>query len=277
MKKKKGWQSYNCIYCNNGQSGKLGDHAVAKAFFPQDEFGNLFGNPKLVTAPACKDCNISFRNDEMYLRDVLIHSCDIDALYDYESKNGFFIAIDKGKRIVRRSLHSIINNPLVLSEFKENLCEMDVYTESGLYIGKYPARKASWDKMKRVLAKTFKNLYFNVFGEPLANDNDVIVVNVEDIKNTKHFESVVGMLKREGKTQVLAENIFKFIWLELEFNLPSRHVCFLLEYYNRAQFLCYNFDPKYKNEKEGNAIDDMFYKNDNRIISYCMTRKRIDL
>ena|SRR5579859_460376 len=144
-----------CTYCGmelhrHGVSNK--EHAVARQFFPEPRPVDL----NKVVVPSCRTCNEAPKRDEDYVRGLL--SLSRAALSD------------AGQRIHPVAMRALQKDRGLRDAIRRGL-KRDVALRSpgGVYLGQAMTQTIAWDRVKRVLAKWARGLYFKEYGERLES------------------------------------------------------------------------------------------------------------
>jgi len=154
-----------CIYC--GSSEKLTkDHIPPKCLFPEPTPRNL------ITVPCCEKCNRKFSKDDEYFRDVILMREDIFDLEDLETLRNKVI------RSLRRAESSKYKKKLISGSEKIN-----VFTKNGLFIGEKTTYNVDLNRLRKVIDRITRGLYFKKEGKVLDQNYDVKTYTSEDIAN----------------------------------------------------------------------------------------------
>jgi len=143
-----------CVYC--GQLADTKDHIPSKSLFSRG--GKDIKNPIIV--PSCLKCNQGFSLDEEYFRNFI---CGLALEHSFHAKQLFFSKIKK----------SIQRRPQIGYKALEQMKLVDLYTKSGLYIGKRTmiyVTENDWSRYFNVLDKYIKGLVFYEFKSTLPTE-----------------------------------------------------------------------------------------------------------
>jgi HNH endonuclease len=141
-----------CIYCGKKEPNER-DHIPPKSFFPEPRPSNL------ITVPSCSDCNREYGKTDEIVRNLLtsldtteIHQAVIEQLGD------------KRNRALERNggIHSF-------KYLLENITLVDRFSESGSYLGKFPAFKLDTDVMDKFIERMARGLLFHLTGIGFGN------------------------------------------------------------------------------------------------------------
>lgn len=129
-----------CVYC-----GKIGpvtdDHVPPQAIFPE------LARSGLIHVPCCAECNGSFSKDDEYFRSRLVLRFDVsesDAPVDSVLR-GFFKPEKRGFR----------------DAFERSLLVADIQSPGGIHLGTAPAYQVHLPRMRRVVSRIVKGLFFH--------------------------------------------------------------------------------------------------------------------
>jgi len=172
-----------CIYC--GSSKKITkDHIPPKCLFPEPVPKNL------ITIPSCEKCNQKFSKDDEYFRDVILMREDI---FDLEG-------LEKLRNKVIRSLRRVES-----SKYKKSLISgserVNVFTKSGLFTGKKTTYNVDLNRLRNVINRITRGIYYKKEGEVLDENYDVKTYTSEDIAEWN--------LDSQKEWIVLIDNLFK--------------------------------------------------------------------
>lgn len=147
-----------CIFC--GAIADTREHIPAKQFFKG------IPDKPLITVPSCKTCNKSFQKDEDFFRQFFT-----GMLVDRS---------DKAKELLRNEItRSIKRAPALARQMFNQMQLVNVYTKSGIYLGKKTAYKVSdsdGKRIDRIVNKIIKGLFFYKFKQFLPEDWIVKIV-----------------------------------------------------------------------------------------------------
>lgn len=129
-----------CIYC--GKKSNSRDHIPSKNLFP------FVQNLKLITVPACIECNNGYSADEVFFRDQIV------ALTSGKSITAEYMLDTKIKRSIRRK-------PALALEMFSRMSLVDHYS-GGIYLGKKTAVQMTdvvWERLHRILTKILRDYF----------------------------------------------------------------------------------------------------------------------
>jgi hypothetical protein len=146
-----------CVYCGEKKKTTK-DHVISQNLFPEE-----YKKKNMIIVPCCVDCNRSFSLDEEYFRIFLCgaaleHSRHADALF-----------FTKVRRCIQR-------RPQIISDMYKRMDLVDLYTKSGIYLGKRTRInfQQDWERYCNVLSKYVKGLFFHEFKRILPVDYKMI-------------------------------------------------------------------------------------------------------
>jgi hypothetical protein len=136
-----------CVYCGESKETTR-DHVISNNLFPDS-----YKKKNVITVPSCKKCNKGFSLDEEYFR---LFVCPAGLERSQYADELFF---SKLKRCVQR-------RPQIISKMLNQMDLIDLYTKSGVYIGKkarIQVAEEDWIRYCNVLDKYIKGLFFHEF------------------------------------------------------------------------------------------------------------------
>lgn len=152
-----------CIYCGK-EDNLTKDHIPPKCLFPDQK------PEKLITVPCCNSCNRRFSKDDEYFRDMVLMREDI---FDQEG-------LDNLRNKVKRSLKRR-ESLKYTSNLISGIEMVDVLTKSGLYIGRKARYDVDLNRLRNVINRVTKGLYYYEEKRILDENYDVITFTMEDI------------------------------------------------------------------------------------------------
>jgi hypothetical protein len=128
------------------------EHAIGRQFFPEPRPADL----DKVIVPSCRTCNEAPKRDEDYLRGLL--SLSRAALSD------------AGKRIHPVAMRALEKDRGLREAIRRGIQDnVALSSPDGAYIGPAMTQTIAWDRVKRVLEKWVRGLYWKEYGERLAS------------------------------------------------------------------------------------------------------------
>lgn len=211
-----------CAYCGSPNNLR-DDHVPPKNLFPPRP------RPALITVPACADCHsVTSKDDEYFrlkvcLRDDVGHHPDARTNWQTIFRS---LKRDKSAGLARQ----------VLSDIRY----MDLKTPSGLYLGKRMAYDVDMNRIRRVVERVVRGLYFAESGNPLGLSNEVRVYEGEDLARQPR-----GVLKQLQQTiliplaglppTVIGDGVFLYSYQIMKEN--SSYSVWAISFYGRLPFL----------------------------------------
>ena len=123
----------------------------------------MFSRPypsDLLTVPCCEICQPGWSNDDEYFR-TLVLSCD-NLQTDPRTKRVTASVLRSLTKPSKKGFAKMMGDSLTLAE---------LFTPSGLFVGKRPAIKVDSDRIERVLLRVLKALFYNEFRVPVPGDH----------------------------------------------------------------------------------------------------------
>ena len=153
-----------CAYCGTSENLDT-DHVPPKNLFPKPRPNNL------ITVSACKNCHSETSKDDEYF---YIKLCLRDDVGTHPSARANWDSIFRSlKRDEAAGLKET---------FLSDLHNIHLYTPSGLYAGKSVVYNVDLERLRKVVKKTIRGLYFAESKQPLGLNNEVRVYCNEDLE-----------------------------------------------------------------------------------------------
>ncbi len=152
-----------CAYC--GSSGILTkDHVPPKNLFPAPRPSNL------VSVPACKTCHGNTSKDDEYFRLKI-------SMRDGIGSN------PAARATWSRAFYSLSRSQAtgLRTRFLSDLRYVNLKTPSGLYVGRRLGYDVDMNRIRSVVGRIVRGLYFAESGKPLGLNNEVRVYTDEDL------------------------------------------------------------------------------------------------
>lgn len=140
-----------CVFC--GRSASTMDHVPPEGIFPDPKPRDL------ITVPACNDCNEGSSKDDEYFRAIITTA---------EGNNEFAAQLVNQKIIPR-----FRRKPALLKSIMRDAKKIDVYSEGGIYLGKYPAIPCKPQRIQAVVEKIIRGLFWHETKMVLGTDYEV--------------------------------------------------------------------------------------------------------
>jgi len=151
------------------------DHVVPRCLFIRP----YLQNP--ITVPTCDRCNGEKSLDDAFLRDFLT--------IDFRgSQNPTAQALfgTKVQRSLRRNSSDLLKSTL------PNVRVRSLHTRGGIYIGDFPQGQFDGDRLRRIIAKMVRGLYYDALKERIPEDYHVDV----QCHDPWNYYSVLEVFKR---------------------------------------------------------------------------------
>lgn len=155
-----------CIYCGS-KKNVTDDHIPPKTLFSKPRPSNL------ITIPSCQLCNSGASKDDEYFRDMLIMRED---LYNHP-------VVQKNLEVVYRSF-TYPNKKRYTDTLFSRMDLVDRFTEVGLYIGKYPIINIDLPRIRKVVNRIVRGLFYYELNRVLPFDFNVTTITAEDMNHT---------------------------------------------------------------------------------------------
>lgn len=186
-----------CVYCGSEQK-LTSDHIPPKSIFPKPRPRNL------VTVPCCKSCNSNYSKDDTYFRDMICLRQEI-------GNNPY---VQKLLPLVVRSI-TRKESQRYFGYIYSRMAEKDVFTTTGLWVGKQPTVVVDMIRISRVIERITKGLFYYEIGSILDLPYGVDVMTLEYL-NTLNYEQSRLFIKvflvpiLEVNFQDVGSGIFKY-------------------------------------------------------------------
>lgn len=145
-----------CVYCFNNP-GMTQDHVPPKSFFPRPRPSDL------ITVPCCQQCNQGAGKDEEFFLATFMFS-----------EAG---ATPTGEQLWAEKLDRMYQKNLGLRKtIARGLSHKQVWTPTGLYLGRHMTIKVDHPRLERVVEKIVRGLYYYEYGNPLPANTEVMTI-----------------------------------------------------------------------------------------------------
>jgi len=213
-----------CIYC--GQKGILSrDHVPPKTLFADPRPSNL------ISVPSCTTCNAGASLDDEYFR--LVHTLRIDIFTHPDAFRNW--------KSVKRSLYNPQKENFK-QVFLNTLQKINIYTKEGIFISETGIYEVDIQRIKRVVERTVKGLFYHEMKTRLSDNYEVTVFSSSEMtyfpSDVHNFlESEVFPLLISIKPKVIGRNVFSYrsFFADNDTNLSV----WLLIFYKTEAFLCW--------------------------------------
>lgn len=160
MSRKKGI----CAYC--GKASATVDHIPPKGLYSKPFPGDL------LTVPSCLKCNTGAAKDDEYFRSVMAVRHDT---YGRSDTTG---AAERTMRALTRAEGGGLRK-LLLGSVKE----VPLVTPAGLYVGSTGSFDVNMKRVRRVIERIARGLYYHHKGERVSSEAHVRTYDVESVKD----------------------------------------------------------------------------------------------
>ena len=220
-----------CAYCRE-EKKVTRDHVISRALFPKK-----YDKTNPIIVPSCRECNNGFSKDEEYFRQFLNF---FSMEHSKESKDIFNTKI-------RRSIE---RRPQIGHKAMSKMEIVDLFTESGIYLGKKTKIDISdedWIRHHTVLDKYIKGLFYHEFNRPLPVDYKIKHVLCDQDEFLLKVTSQVNKWNKENK------EIFAYAYNSIT---DSYNSIWVTVYYDSMVFISFVIA-----EKEYDKMEAMSKKN----------------
>jgi hypothetical protein len=216
-----------CVYC--GAGGKLTrDHVPPKGIFPKPRPSNL------VVIPACSKCNQGNSKDDEYFRLAL----------NVREELSSHPAVQKGQPAVLRSLLDA-NKPGMRQSFLNNIRFVEQVTPSGIFIKNQFALQTDTNRLRNVVKRTMRGLFYYHKKHRLPEMYDVLVCDEENFvqwpdSERAKFDPIINALKGQNPVTI-GEGVFSYCFGYNRDDPDSTY--WIFTFYERASYLGLTLPP----------------------------------
>lgn len=142
-----------CAYCGRQAEKAEREHVIPKLLFPKPL-------PQImVTVPACSRCNAEKKDDDEYLRDLLVidHENAGVSVLEGPLKEKMFRAAGRGQSLLARDM-------------RDKTCLVPVRTPAGLYAGHALGVPLDSERANRLFSRIVRGLHFKLYNRRLPDD-----------------------------------------------------------------------------------------------------------
>ena len=178
-----------CAYCGNRATTR--DHIPSRKFFPQPRPDNL------ITVPACSSCNNGTSADEEYF------------LLRVLASDG---AITPEAAAVSEELFEGILSPRrvrTLASFRSEMHWRPRISPAGVITGRDLEYPLDRNRVRRVMEKILRGLYFHEFGRPVPANHEVVVASYFT-RDPIIFEDPTIRGLMANRTEVRGRTVFQY-------------------------------------------------------------------
>ena len=207
----------HCIFCQNPADTR--EHIPAKQFFKE------VPEKDLITVPSCFKCNKSYQRDEDFFRQFYT-----GMLMD-RSKYATLLMDNEITRSIKRK-------PALAHQMFSQMQLVNVFTKSGIYVGKktmYKVSKSDKIRIDKVINKIIQGLFYHEFKKILPKD---WIVKIIWITPKVHKDLGLDKTEKTLRWNIINEDIFAYgmsyvkdtfqsIWILDFFRIPVFYVLVL--------------------------------------------------
>jgi hypothetical protein len=219
-----------CAYC--GVVGKITrDHVPPKGIFskplPDD----------LITVPACPQCHSdeTSKDDEYFRLALQIREGIAEHPDAIKSRPTLLRSLEKPQKI------GMVNGLL------ENIFLADVVTPNGIFIGKQWAIQTDMNRLRRVVIRIMKGLFYKVKQHRIPDGYDALVCDEDSFQKwpadvVQHYtENLIKPILAKKERVMIGNDVFSFKY-GYDVNNPD-NTCWIFTFYQRASFLGLTLPP----------------------------------
>lgn len=221
-----------CAYCGS-RDNLDSDHVPPK---------NLFLKPRpmnIITVPACPECHSGTSMDDEYFRVKLCLRSD--ASEHPKAKASWDSIFRSLNRKEAKGLRS---------SFFSDIRHIQLRTQTGLYIGSALAYDVDMNRIRRVVERTVRGLYFAESCKPLGLSNEVRINTYEEIPSDKldEIKQTILMSHTAVNSKVIGDNVFSYC-----FHIANENPVYSIwgmSFYAKVLFLCITGPPRPKTSED---------------------------
>lgn len=163
-----------CSYCGTSDPETV-DHVPPRGLFPRPWPSDL------ITVPCCSSCHVPWSMHDEHFRNVLV------SVSELEQDVGTAKVRDSVIRSLTRSQHARYS-----AEFIASMTDLDVVTESGVWVGREPALPHG-DRIGQVLGRISRGLYFREFGTPFPRTHYIMKPHLDQFDRNQQKLAELGV------------------------------------------------------------------------------------
>ncbi len=200
------------------------DHIPPKSLFPKPRPSNI------IAVPACRKCHFDTSEVDEYFRLMLLVREDVGEHPKAQAN------LDPIFRSLKRKEAEGLRK-----SFSQSIFMAELHSASGLYMGEHPAYKVDMNRIRSVIERIVRGLYFAETRNPLGRNNQVLVYTDEDLRKvpTDSLEKLGETILEPLAAMVpkgIDDNMFFYRHFIADEN-PSYSV-WGMNFYGRVSFLC---------------------------------------
>jgi hypothetical protein len=182
-----------CIYCGCAEANTA-DHVPPKLLFPLPRPNDL------ITVPCCRACNSGFQRDDEYLRAALLLRRDI--------------ADEPEAQAIMEAFYRSLERPQSYGfgkSFFDTMHRADFQTTGGIYTGPIPAFETSNRRMRRIIERVTRALFYYELGFRVPEDyqTDVLLW----VEETPDFlQSMMPFFKNSKGVRQIGGGVFSYVY-----------------------------------------------------------------
>ncbi len=212
-----------CAYCGSDHALER-DHIPPKNLFPPQRPSNL------ITVPACSECHSDTAKDDEYFR---MKVCFRDDAGDHPKARANWDSI-------LRSLQREEAKGLRKS-FLSDIHPVQLRTQAGLHVGRGVASNIDPNRIRRVVERIVRGLYFAESCQPLGLSNEVAVHTDEDLElqspeSLAELNRTILLPLASLTPKVIGDGVFTYRFQIMEED-PAVSV-WALSFFEQVHFLC---------------------------------------
>jgi hypothetical protein len=143
-----------CAFCGHVKQ-ITHDHIPPRNLFPKPRSANL------ITVPCCEECRTGWSDDDEYFR---LHAISARCAASQSAQEIVKKIEDSLEKPRKRGYRKMI---------RDGLCEVPIYSKGGIYLGHSSALKVDDKRIRRVMRRIIRGLYYHEHGASLPSTHEV--------------------------------------------------------------------------------------------------------
>ncbi len=191
-----------CVYCGD-TTVLTPDHVPPKSLFLSPRPSNL------ITVPSCTKCNGGASKDDEYFKNAIVLRDDVANHPD----------VPQLLKEVMASLRRPEQKKFTRA-FVGKMTPVNLITPSGLFVGRAMAMDVSGERIRRVLNRTIRGLYYHERGERLPTECQVISIPDARLPDPRIMDLLVAQPPKiigkgifSYRSMVTEDEKFASVWL----------------------------------------------------------------
>ncbi len=201
-----------CAYCGRNLP-VTDDHIPPKNLFPSPRTSNL------ITVPCCVPCYEDWSKDDEYFRAVILSSANVSDE-------------PKAQDVMGSLLRSVSKSRGFAKLLIDNIKEIELVTQAGIYLGREDALKLDVARVDRVGHRIIRGLFFHEKKSSLPANYQVIA-KIQQFGIEPILEKLQGVIF--PKLRIIQDGVFCYTFRETDED-PNTGI-WLLSFYEKLYFV----------------------------------------